>query len=88
MDLTARYVEDSRRVIGEAEAADITNPDLPRQAVTVLMVRLTETLRTMSDHAERLATSADSLRTVNAGLEAENRRLRQKLADLQTETAA
>lgn len=80
MDLTARYVADSRRVIFEVETAGITNPDLPRTDLVVLLTRSTETLRTMSDHAERLSVSTDRLRTENKELEAQVAALHDALA--------
>ncbi|MBL3664488.1 hypothetical protein JL475_00310 [Streptomyces sp. M2CJ-2] len=83
MDLTARYVQDSRDVIAEVGAADITNPDMPHQTAVKLLVRLTETLRSMSDHAERLETSASNLRSRNSALDNENSSLRQTVAALE-----
>ncbi|OUD04656.1 hypothetical protein [Streptomyces swartbergensis] len=79
MDLTARYVADSRRVIDEVEFAAITNPDLPRATVVRLTTRLTEMLRTVADHAERLAESNTQLRTDSAELESQVRALHEAL---------
>jgi hypothetical protein len=83
MDLTARYVTDSRRVIDEVEFAAITNPDLPRATVVRLVTRLTETLRTMSDHAERLAESNTRLRGESDELENQVRALHAAAAEAQ-----
>ncbi|MET7429609.1 hypothetical protein ABZT16_11505 [Streptomyces flaveolus] len=69
MDLTARYVADGRRVIADVEATDITNPDLSRVNLVRIVTRLTETLRTATDHAERLNQSLTQAREENAGLE-------------------
>jgi hypothetical protein len=80
MSLTARYVDDSRRVIAEVEAADITNPDLPRVDVVVLVTRLTETLRTTATHAERLGQSNAQLRAEIAELESQVRALHEALS--------
>lgn len=82
MDLTARYVADSRRVIGEIEAADITDPDLPRRTIAILATRLTETLRTLADHAERLGQSNALLRDEAAAIESQVRALREELAEV------
>ena len=79
MDLTARYVSDSRRVIDEVEFAAVTNPDLPRATVVRLVTRLTETLRTLADHAERLAESNTHLRAENAEMENQVRALHEAL---------
>jgi hypothetical protein len=81
MDLTARYVANSRTVITQVEAADITNPDLPRPQLAALVTRVTETLRTTSDHAERLQQSHDQLRAENGELEQQVRALHAALAE-------
>ncbi|MGW4825463.1 hypothetical protein ACWEP4_42970 [Streptomyces sp. NPDC004227] len=86
MDLTARYVSDSRRVIDEVELAAVTNPDLPRATVVRLVTRLTETLRTVADHAERLAECNTRLRAEAAEMESQVRALHEALA--QTPAAA
>lgn len=83
MDLTAHYVSDSRQVIAEVEAADITNPDLPRVDVVVLVTRLAETLRTTATHAERLGKSNTQLRKEIAELESQVRALHEALRDTQ-----
>ncbi len=83
MDLTARYASDSRRVIDEVERADVTNPDLPRVTVVRLVTRLTETLRTATDHAERLAESNTRLRAEKDQMASEVRALREALARAQ-----
>ncbi|UPZ27678.1 hypothetical protein MUK60_07500 [Streptomyces sp. LRE541] len=80
MDLTDRYIQDGRRVIAEVEAADVTNPDLPRPDVAVLVTRLTETLRTTTDHTERLGVSLGQARAENAELEQQVRTLHEALA--------
>jgi FtsZ-binding cell division protein ZapB len=89
MDLTVRYVNDSRQVVDGVDAADITNPDHPRAYLATLITQATETLRTITNHAERLAektarlsAEADGLRSRNAALEAENARLRKEAAEL------
>jgi hypothetical protein len=83
MSLTAHYVSDSRQVIAEVEAADITSPDLPRVDVVVLVTRLTETLRTTATHAERLGQSNTQLRKEIAELESQVRALHEALRDTQ-----
>jgi FtsZ-binding cell division protein ZapB len=87
VDLTTRYVSDSRRVTAEIDNANITNPDHSRTALTVLITRATETLRTLTDHTERLAEKegrlaqeVDTMRSRIAALETENGRLRREAA--------
>lgn len=82
MDLTARYVADSRQVIADVEAADITSPDLARVDIATLVTRLVETLRTTADHADGLAQSNTRLCGENAELEGQVRALRAALAEL------
>lgn len=82
MDLTARYVADSRQTIADVDATDITSPDLPRVDMVRLMTRLTEMLRTTADHAERLAQSTSQLRAENAELENQVRALQAALSEL------
>lgn len=84
MDLTARYVADSRRVIEQVEFAAITDPGLPRATVVGLTTRLTETLRTMADHAERLAESNTRLRADGVEMESQVRALHEALAQAAT----
>lgn len=69
MDLTAHYVSDARREVAAVEAVDITNPDLPRVDLVRLVTRLTETLRTTTDHTERLGQTITRLRAENTELE-------------------
>ena len=82
MSLTTQYVRDSRQIIAGVEAADITNPDLPRPTVAALITRSTEMLRTMGDHAERLNESLTGLQAENTGLRAENIELENQVRDL------
>lgn len=88
MDLTTRYVTDSRNVIAEVEAVDTTNPDLPRPKAAALITRATEMLRTMSDHAERLGQSAERLRAERDELEGQVRALHDSLAQAHAQAEA
>jgi hypothetical protein len=81
MDLTALHVRNARRYIADVEAADITNPDLPHRTAVRLITRVTETLRTMADHAERLQIHVDELSASEAELRLEVQRLQLARAD-------
>lgn len=83
MNLSARYVAESRQTIADVEAADITSPDLPRVDMVRLVTRLTETLRTTADHAERLGQSNTQLRDEITALENQVRALHDALTQAQ-----
>lgn len=87
MDLTARYIAASREVIASVEAADVTNPDHPRPYIASLTTRATETLRTMSDHAERLAKKTKNLSDAAQILVEETDMLRARIRCLESENA-
>lgn len=80
MDLTARYVADSRQAIADVEVVDVTSPDVPRAIVARLVTRLTEQLRTMSDHAERIGQDNVRLRTEAGEFETQVRAMHEALA--------
>lgn len=80
MSANALQVANARQEIGNAEAVDITDPDLPRQDLVALIVRLGETLRTTARYAEGADTTSESLRSELAELRKAN-------ADLQAELA-
>lgn len=77
-----RRVADSRAVLAEADATDLTNPDIDTGALRRLAVRLTETLRAQTAHADRAIKLADGLYTDNARLADETRRLQRELDEL------
>jgi uncharacterized protein YhaN len=80
MDLTSRYVRESRRVISDVEDADTTSPDMSRVDLVQRLTQATEMLRTMSDHAERLAESHAQLQAARDELEGRVRALQSELA--------
>lgn len=88
MNLTARYVTDSRHVIADVETTDTTNPELPRHDLVVLLTRSTETLRTMTDHAERLSTANEALRGEITRLEKQLTELKELNEELKELTPA
>lgn len=77
--LTQLRVQDARRMIGEVDAANITDPDLPHTTAVSLISRLKVTVDTLARHAESQQKFAGYLRERMERAEAEATILRSEL---------
>jgi hypothetical protein len=88
VNITDLRVADATRILAEADTTDITDPDMVRQDAVALIVRLRETLRTMTGHAATTDVTVEKLRSETAALRTENADLRAELATTRKEVAA